>query len=398
MNFGYPSPACSGSSTNSGYPSPACSEEGEVIAGECTVTIDYFFTHQSLIRPSSQQPSNEEGFEESISISTAFNPESHSTTPDLIFSSSDCVLFYVDMEVVAKACPPAFQSAISASPVYDLTPGSTRIILIHETSPVLNVILHALYGTSCAQHSPPFKTLVDAVDHMPLYDISPAAHITSSSHTYAALIAYAPVYPLQVYALAGHHHLYDLAAPTSSHLLSYSLPSMSDETAQRMGWLYLKRLFDLHMDRFNALKGMLLCPPYPHAATRDCSFTDQARLTRAWALVAAYLAWDARADLSTHSIKQAFNPLMDDLTCQVCRESLEGKIHEIVVKWSSVRVSKTFHIFLTFVLRDRIRVYCSAPSERTTVERASLPPAFRRKIRQESPVTVTASMSLTYRA
>ncbi|TFK67352.1 hypothetical protein BDN72DRAFT_742030, partial [Pluteus cervinus] len=282
---------------------------------------------------------SEEEVEEpqTISISTAFNLESHSTTPNLIFSSSDCVLFYVDMDVVTKACPPAFQSAISASPVYDQMPGSMRIILIHETSPVLDVILHVLYGTSCIQHSPPFNTLVDAVDHMPFYGISPAVHITPSSHTYSALIAFAPFYPLQLYSLAGHHYLHDLAVSTSSHLLSYSLLSMSDEVAQRMGWRYLKRLFDLHADRLNALKEMLLAPPYPHAPTRECSFKDQSRLTRAWALVAAYLAWEARADLSTHSLKQAFSPLTEDLTCQLCIESLRGKIQEIVVRWVTVR-------------------------------------------------------------
>ncbi|TFK67354.1 hypothetical protein BDN72DRAFT_843213 [Pluteus cervinus] len=216
-------------------------------------------------------------------------------------------------------------------------PGSMRIILIHETSPVLNVMLHILYGTSCAQHSPPFETLVDAVDHMPFYDISPATHITPSSHAYASLIAFAPIYPLQLYSLAGHHHLYDLAAPTSPHLLSYSLSSMSDETAERMGWLYLKRLFDLHADRLNALKEMLLSPPYPHEPTRECSFKDQSKLTRAWALVSAYLAWDARADLSTYNLQQAFGSLKNDLTCELCTTSLEGRVQGIVVKWATIR-------------------------------------------------------------
>ncbi|TFK60930.1 hypothetical protein BDN72DRAFT_890265 [Pluteus cervinus] len=291
-----------------GYPSPTWSE-GQ--AGEAI-------------------PQDEGGFDEpqTISISTAFNPESQPTEPDLIFSSSDYVLFYVDMKTVAKACPPAFQSAISAS---------LPIVPIQETSLVLNVMLHVLYGTSCARHSPAFETLVSAVDHMHLYDISPAAHITASSHTYATLIAFAPIFPLQLYTLAGHHHLYELAVPTSSHLLSYPFSSISDEAAQRMGWLYLKRLFDLHTNRFNALKEMLLRPPYPHSPTRECTFADQTGLTRGWALVSAYLAWDARADLSTHSIKLAFNPLIEELTCQLCRGSMEDNLQDIVERWACVR-------------------------------------------------------------
>ncbi|TFK68539.1 hypothetical protein BDN72DRAFT_898032 [Pluteus cervinus] len=304
-----------------GYSSPALSAFGEaqVIAGEKTA-----------------QSGGEHG-PQIISISTAFNPETHSTEPDLAFSSSDNVLFYVDTKVLAKASPQAFQSLISAPPLHETPPGSMRIVLIQEASPVLNVMLHVLYGTSCARHSPTFEVLADAVNHMPLYKISPTTHITPSSHIYSTLVAYAPVYPLELYALAGHHHLYELAVATSSHLLSYQIPSMSEETAQRMGSLYLKRLFDLHLNRFNALREMLLRPPHPHLPTKECSLADQGALRRAWALASAYLAWEARADLSTHGIKLVFGPLIKQLACQLCKESLETMLREIVARWASVK-------------------------------------------------------------
>ncbi|TFK65515.1 hypothetical protein BDN72DRAFT_773252, partial [Pluteus cervinus] len=286
-----------------------------------------------------------------LAVSTAFNPETSLTEPDLIFSSSDRVMFYVDMEVIKKASPLAFQSVISASPQYDAPHGSMRIILVQEASPVLNVMLHALHGTSCAQNSPTFETLVDAVNHMPLYNISPATHITSSSHTYATLVAYAPHHPLELYTLAGEHRIHELAVTTSSHLLSYPLASMSDEIAQRMGTLYLKRLFDLHLDRLSALKELLLRPPHPHPPRRDCTFTDQASLTRAWAMVSAYLAWEARADLSTHRIKLTFGPLIEHITCMLCRECLQAKLQEIVVNWASVKVNQNTFRSLACVLR-----------------------------------------------
>ncbi|TFK65516.1 hypothetical protein BDN72DRAFT_889364 [Pluteus cervinus] len=305
-------------SMDSSYPSPAPSAGGEAIVSEVML--------QNKRDPEAR----------TVSISTAFNPVTHPTGLDLIFSSLDCVLFYVDMKVIAKASPRAFQSAISASSTHE-PPGVMNIILIQETSPVLNVMLHTLYRTSCARHSPTFETLVDAVNHMPLYDISPAAHIIPSSHIYATLVAYAPLYPLELYGLAGQHQIHELAVATSSHLLSYPLPSMSDEIAQRMGALYLKRLFDLHLNRFSALNEMLHSPPHLHAPTIKCTSADQRSLRRAWVLVSAYLAWETRADLSTHGIKLAFGPSIERLSCQLCRGSLEAKVHEIVVKWASVK-------------------------------------------------------------
>jgi hypothetical protein len=46
-----------------------------------------------------------------------------------------------------------------------------------EPSPALNVILHAIYGLSCAEYSPPFETLVNAVDCMPIYGINPKSTV-----------------------------------------------------------------------------------------------------------------------------------------------------------------------------------------------------------------------------
>lgn len=64
--------------------------------------------------------------------------------------------------------------------------------------------------------------------------------------------------------------------------------------AERIGAVYLKRLFFLHFGRAEALKRILLPPPHPHAPTPSCDFSDQKKLTRAWALASAYLAWDTR--------------------------------------------------------------------------------------------------------
>ena len=66
------------------------------------------------------------------------------------------------------------------------------------------------------------------------------------------------------YALAASHDLYSLAVPISSHLLSYPLHMLTDELAEKIGPVYLKRLFFLHLGRLDALRRLLLPPPHPH--------------------------------------------------------------------------------------------------------------------------------------
>ncbi|OBZ76566.1 hypothetical protein A0H81_03701 [Grifola frondosa] len=148
--------------------------------------------------------------------------------------------------------------------------------------------------------------------------------------------------PIDVYALAAAHDLYDLAVPVSSHLLAFALPSLTDEHAARMGPLYLRRLFFLHLGRTDALKRILLPPPPPHAPTSTCDFTEQKKLTRAWALASAYLAWDARPDLSTSSMEAALCPLGNHLSCDVCQKALGERIKQLIVQWSVVRVRAVY--------------------------------------------------------
>ncbi|KAF9443975.1 hypothetical protein P691DRAFT_808043 [Macrolepiota fuliginosa MF-IS2] len=262
-------------------------------------------SHRTSSMVSDNPPNTENAM---ISVSTAFHPGAHAVDPDTIFSSSDMVLFYVHSQVLRSVSRDAFRRVFEAHCTSNNTAAIDEavqsnhpdgIIHVSETSSVLNIILHMLYGTPVAQHSPSFETLVTAVDRMPYYDLNPKDYIVPRTPLYDLLLTSAPLFPLQVYALAGHHDLQDLAVVTSSHLLSYPLANLPEEQAERMGAVYLKRLLCLHLDRFNALKQILLQPPHPHPPTKECSFTDQKKLTRAWALVAAYLAWDARPGTSS---------------------------------------------------------------------------------------------------
>lgn len=226
-----------------------------------------------------------------ISISTAFHPNLE-PSPDTVIVASDGVLFYVNSRIIVDKCPAAFQPILSGS----LSDRKRRGInnQVDVPSAELNVILHALYQTSPAVHSPDFQTIVRAIDYMPIHSIPPEVVIHPSSLLHDLVLSYAPLHPLETYALAAHHKLHAMAVTVSSHLLSLDLANISDAMAERIGAIYLKKLLLLHVGRNTSLKTILLHPPHPHPPTKNCGFENQKKLTRAWALVSAYLAWDAR--------------------------------------------------------------------------------------------------------
>jgi hypothetical protein len=208
-----------------------------------------------------------------------------------MFSSADGVLFYVHTQSLRRAAPLAFSSLLSGLP-----PGP--VITLPESSSVLNVIFHTLYGTSCAQNLPSLDDLVQAVDCMPKYDIIPSTLIVPQTPLYTLLLSFAPLQPMVVYSLAGQHGLSELAEHTSSHLLSYPLFTIDDTLATRMGPVYLRRLFMLHWNRLACLKEYVVKPPPHHVPSKECTTEDQNKLTRAWSLAAASLVWDARPGTS----------------------------------------------------------------------------------------------------
>jgi len=211
------------------------------------------------------------------------------------------------------------------------------VILLPESAATLNVVLHSIYGLSCARYSPSPDVLAAAVDALALYGVSVAQHCASSTALYVLILGQAPLAPIEVYALAAHHDLHDLAVPTSAHLLGLQLWTLSEEHTVRMGPLYMRQLFFLHLGRIDALKRLLMPPPRTHTPTADCDSTEQKRLTCAWALASAYLAWDARPDQSTGAMEAALCPLGEHLSCGTCKKNLAARIKRLVAQWSDVK-------------------------------------------------------------
>ncbi|KAJ6515948.1 hypothetical protein C8R45DRAFT_958180 [Mycena sanguinolenta] len=272
-----------------------------------------------------------------VSISTTFfsNAQHRPHPPDVILLSKDSVYFYVHSDLILDASDNSFRAMLPITPSED--DDDLPVLNVPEPSPVLNVILHTIYDMSCAHYSPPFETLVNAVDSMPVYGIQPKSMILPSTALFTLLLSHAPLYPLQLYALAAHYDIFDLAVPTSSHLLAFPLSRLGDEIVERMGAIYLKRLFFLHFGRAEALKRVLGPPPHPHPPSATCDFQAQKGLSRAWALATAYLAWDVRPDMSINSLESALKPLAEHLSCELCKNALNDRIKTLVIQWSVVK-------------------------------------------------------------
>lgn len=230
-----------------------------------------------------------------ISVSTTFFPgaELDALPTDLIIISSDSVFFYVHSPKLLAASSNGFNSLLPLKEL-DRPEGEGNILPLHIDSVVLNILLHTIYNMSAVHYSPSPEAVIAAVESLEKYGLSVRTYLAPASPLSTLFLGSAPQAPIEFYASAGAYDLNHLAIPISSFLLSYSLASLTDELAVKMGPLYLKRLFFLHLGRVEALKRLLLPPPQPHVPTANCDFTEQKKLTRAWALASAYLAWDVR--------------------------------------------------------------------------------------------------------
>ncbi|KAI0630873.1 hypothetical protein C8Q77DRAFT_232290 [Trametes polyzona] len=278
-----------------------------------------------------------------VSISNTFHPGANllPSPTDLLLMTSDGVAFYVHAAQLLSVSDNNFNDTTLAANLDTSTISTAHnpspATFVTETADTLNIILHSVYGISCASYSPSLDTLVASVDAMPTYGLAPKTHVAPSTVLHGLLLAQAPAQPLTVYALASRHDLYEVASPVSSHLLSVPLHALSDDVVGRIDSVYLKRLFLLHLERLAALKALLLPPPHPHPATAHCDFDEQKKVARAWTLAASYLASEHNADVSPSTIEGAFASLGAHVWCQECKRSLADRIKELLARWSSIK-------------------------------------------------------------
>ncbi|KAA1471662.1 hypothetical protein DENSPDRAFT_837701 [Dentipellis sp. KUC8613] len=273
-----------------------------------------------------------------VPVSTTFFPgfTFDHLPSDVALLTSDSVFFYAHSHRLLAASDNGFNAMLPQGHMDELD-GNPPLLFVPENSAVLNVILHTIYNMSTAQFLPATRTVVDAVDAMTTYGIPAKTYIGPSTPLFLHLLTIAVIHPIEIYALAGSLDIFELAVGASAHLLSYSLPSLTDELAVKMGPIYLRRLVFLHLGRLEALKRHLLPPPPFHRHTTICGAAEQSALSRAWTLASAYLTWDARPDLSTVSMGAALYPLENDLHCEECKRLLRERIGDLVMNWALVK-------------------------------------------------------------
>ncbi|KAF7980496.1 hypothetical protein HWV62_37996 [Athelia sp. TMB] len=255
---------------------------------------------------------------------------------DLVIATADGVDFHLHTAVLLAASDNAFNYILAprAAPA-----GPRPRFAVSDPAPVFTLVMCALYALPYAPYAPPFATLAAAVDAMRAYGLPLAALAAPGIPLHALLRAHAPAHPLALYALAGHHALDALAVAASAHLLALPLADIDDALAARIGPVYLKRLFFMHLGRAEALRRLLLAPLRGHGATDGCGGTEQLPLVRAWALGASALAWDARGDLPPAAIRATLAPLGAHLDCAACVRALEDRIDADTRGWAGTRGS-----------------------------------------------------------
>lgn len=294
-----------------------------------------------------------------MNVSTAFYPLAD-TFPghkaDIVILSSDTVFFYVHAIRLLNASSNAFNSLLSSDPPNSQEPeGTLQVVPVPEASPVINILLHAIYEIPSTTYRPSDEVLIASVDALPTYGISLQRYLVPSSALFRLLLERGQNAPLAFYSLAGRHDLYDLAAPLSAMLLSSDIP---EEAAEQMGAVYLARLIRLRYARLEALKAVLADPPQKHEPVNACSAEDQERLRRAWILTAAYYifagrpgAWLALAcrrlasltdgpgsEITYVTLEIAFQSLSTHLKCDQCSAALSERVAQVVADWKNVKV------------------------------------------------------------
>ncbi|KAI0071638.1 hypothetical protein K474DRAFT_1693379 [Panus rudis PR-1116 ss-1] len=269
-----------------------------------------------------------------ISVSTVFHPAAQldPAPPDTVLRSSDRVFFHAHRHVILAASANAFASLL-ADPPPAASAQRPPVLPLDENADLVNVVLHCIYARSFAQFYPSLATLIAAVAALRKYGVPLQQYVAPETPLFIQLVDQAPLHAIEIYMVAAENDLHDLAVAVSPHLLSFHLPTVTDDMAIRMGPMYLKKLFFLHINRAKVLQELMLTPPAPHAPTFECSNDEQQRLTRAWALACATLAWDARPDLSVLTMQTVLSTMEEQLSCILCKESLRGRIEELITAW-----------------------------------------------------------------
>ncbi|KAI0692347.1 hypothetical protein C8T65DRAFT_699527 [Cerioporus squamosus] len=267
----------------------------------------------------------------STASATTFGPafQAHGTLPDLLLITADNASFYAHRHILQYTSTNDFGGLLA---------GREESINVPETSTILSIALRVVYGLSCLHLTDiALESVESSINVLLKYGVPVQKFAAPHWPLFQLVLSHAPHRPIDAYALAAHHRLEELAVAVSAHLLAYDLSTLTDELTMKMGSIYVKRLFNLHQTRRNALKNIVMKPPAMHRPNLACGTAQQRQLTQAWAFAAAEMAWNVPPSMSTHMLQYAFERAGRDITCGECRVMLNNRIQEAMTEWSAVQ-------------------------------------------------------------
>lgn len=299
----------------------------------------------------------------SVSVSSAFPPVSQygPVPPDIFIISSDQVYFSVHLWTLLAASCNNFDSYLSEESIGRWPTSSCdeprSIILLDEQSAVIDLMLHAIYNLSYIDHSPSLAIALAAVNALKKYGVMLHTCIARGTLLHRLLLGFAPLHPPEMFAVAAENSLEDLAVDISPFLLTCPPEEIPDELVDRIGPLYLKRVFALHEKRLSNFRDIVAAPPPRHSPDERCTLADVQGVGRRWLIAIAQLIMEYRpgklngqhlgrslmislkfVDVSPFVVRSTLDPLREQVSCGACKHSLAVRVDEIVKDWSLAKV------------------------------------------------------------
>ena len=181
------------------------------------------------------------------SVASRFHPdEPDMKDADLVLLATDAVFFYAHRAVLLHKSSNNFGGLVTPEHVVPLigphTHSLPEAIVTNYRPEVLNVILLAVYELPMRLCDPSLETLREVAPALVTlgYDLRSIA--APCSELFRLLLEAAEGDPLSLYAVAAQHSFEELAVPASRFSLNKSIKNLSDELAEQMGPIYLRRL------------------------------------------------------------------------------------------------------------------------------------------------------------
>ncbi|CUA78241.1 hypothetical protein RSOLAG22IIIB_13020 [Rhizoctonia solani] len=286
-----------------------------------------------------------------ISISSRFHNASWDMQDaDVLFLTSDQVFFYAHRSVILQHSSNCFGGLLVdtmdntdeeidvSQPMSDsdsLLGIEPKLVVIDSSANIFNVVLLALYQFPIQQFAPSNDTLCQVIPTLTSLGYDPSVIAYPRSELYGLLLRSAAADPYPMYAAAAQCSFESLAVSVSALTLRRPLHEITEELAQQMGPIYLRRLFFLHLGRADALKRIVLPQPnlHPPESNPHCDSESQKCIQRAWTLASAYII----SQNHPGEVNDVVSLLGTRVECTECGRSLQERISRLVNDWSAVK-------------------------------------------------------------